>query len=68
MFSNRKKKKKVSLKYINKVWIRNDHIKQKLKQKQKLKLYQALVTPVLTYNSGTWGLTKTQEDHLGFLS
>ena len=56
----RRKLSMVSLKDMNKVWIRNDHIKQKLK----LKLYQALVKPVLTYNSRTWGLTKTQGDHL----
>ena len=42
--ARRKQLSIVSLKDMNKVWIRNDHIKQKLK----LKLYQALVTPVLT--------------------
>ena len=45
---------------MNNIWIRNDRIKQDLK----LKLYQSIVKPVLTYNSGTWGLTKTEENNL----
>ena len=58
--ARRKQLSIVSLSDMNNVWIRNDHIKQELK----LKLYQSLVKPVLTYNSGTWGLTKTQENNL----
>ena len=38
--------------------------KNVVRQEKKLKLYNALVKSVLTYNSGTWGLTKEDERNL----
>ena len=42
------------------MWIRGD----KIKKETKLKLYRALVKPILLYNSGTWALTKADEDNI----
>ena len=36
----------------------------KVKRKTKIKLYRTLVKSVLTYNCGTWALTKTEEEKL----
>lgn len=47
----------VTQKDLQNVWIRKD----KIKQKTRLKLYKTLVKPVLLYNAGTWGITKTEE-------
>ena len=41
-----------SLNRLNHIWIRKDHISEKLR----LKLYRTLVKPVLVYNSSTGGL------------
>ncbi|XP_065189344.1 uncharacterized protein LOC135819973 [Sycon ciliatum] len=42
------------------VWCRRELISEKLR----LRLYQAFVIPVLTYNGGTWGLTMALEQSL----
>ena len=42
------------------VWFRGAQISLHLR----LRLYSAFVLPILTYNMGTWGLTKTELDHL----
>ncbi|XP_065180176.1 uncharacterized protein LOC135810612 [Sycon ciliatum] len=42
------------------VWCRRELISEKLR----LRLYQAFVIPVLTYNGGTWGLTVALEQSL----
>ena len=38
--------------------------KKKVNMKRKLKLYNILVKSILTYNSGTWGLRKKDEEGL----
>lgn len=43
-----------SMNRLNHIWIRKDHVSEKLR----LKLYRTLVKPVLMYNSSTWGLTQ----------
>ena len=45
-----------SMNRLNHIWIRKDHISEKLR----LKLYRTLVKPVLMYNSSTWGLTQKE--------
>ena len=45
---------------MDKIWIR----KGKISAKKRIQLYNSLVKPVLTYNSGTWGLTQTETDSL----
>ena len=40
---------------INEIWIR----KVKINERKRIPLYETLVTPILTYNSGMWGLTNT---------
>jgi hypothetical protein len=45
---------------MEKIWIR----KTKISVKKRIQLYNSLVKPVLTYNSGTWGLTKRETDSL----
>ena len=42
------------------VWFRGAQISLPLR----LRLYSAFVLPVLTYNMGTWGLTKTELNRL----
>ena len=58
--NRRKQLSMVALHKMNNVWIRNDRVRQK----SKLKLYRALVKPILTYNSGTWSPTQKEEDDL----
>ena len=41
-------------------WIRRD----KIQLSTRLKLYKSLVKPILLYNCGTWGVTKTEEEKL----
>ena len=41
---------------MNKLWLS----KKRVHIKKKIKLYKALVKPVLTYNAGTWGLRKDE--------
>ena len=45
-----------SMNRLNLIWIRKDHISEKLR----LNLYRTLVKPVLMYNSSTWGLTQKE--------
>ena len=45
-----------SMNRLNLIWIRKDHISEKLR----LKLYRTLVKPVLMYNRSTWGLTQKE--------
>ena len=57
------RRKQLSIAALNKlqsIWIR----KEKIKQALKIKLYKSLVKPVLVYNSGTWGLTRKEEEDL----
>ena len=49
-----------SMNSMNKIWIR----RTKISENRRLKLYNALVKPVLTYNCATWGLTKQEEEKL----
>ena len=45
---------------LNNIWIRKDKVRENLR----IKLYNALVKPVLLYNCSTWGLTKVDEQKL----
>jgi hypothetical protein len=45
---------------MKKVWIRNN----KVHIRKRIKLYNTLVKPVLLYNSGTWGMTKNEENSI----
>ena len=45
---------------LNKLWFRQARIDQK----RKLQLYNALVTPILLYNCGTWAITKKESSSL----
>ena len=56
----RKQLVSAALNKMNHVWIRKDKIKENLR----LKLYKSLIKPILTYNSGTWGPMKKEEDEL----
>ena len=58
--SRRKQLAIVAMNKLSNIWIRKDKIKQTLK----VKLYKSLVKPILLYNSGTWGLTKKEEESL----
>ena len=42
------------------IWVRRD----KIQLSTRLKLYKTLVKPILLYNCGTWGTTKTEENKL----
>ena len=58
--SRRKQLASAKLFEMKNIWIRNDHIRRETK----LRLYKAIVKPVLLYNSSTWGLTKSEEAKL----
>ena len=58
--ANRKQLAIVAMNELSKVWIRKDRIRESLR----LELYKTLVKHVLTYNCGTWGLTKKDEESL----
>ena len=45
---------------LQNIWIKGD----KVKRKTKIKLHRTLVKSVVTYNCGTWALTKTEEEKL----
>ena len=45
---------------MKKIWIR----KNKVGIRKRLKLYNTLVKPVLTYNASTWGMTKTEAESM----
>jgi hypothetical protein len=50
----------VAFKNMNKIWIRKD----KIRLTNKIRLYNAYIKPIITYNSGTWALTKHQTEKL----
>ena len=50
----------VALNNLNNIWITKD----KIKQKQRIKLYKSLVKPIHTYNSSTWDFIKKEEESL----
>jgi hypothetical protein len=50
----------VANKDLNQLWIRKDKISLGVR----INIYNALVKPILLYNSGTWGLSKKEEDRL----
>ena len=54
----RKRLSIVALNKLTNVWIRKD----KIKTTTKVRLYKTLVKSVLIYNSGTWALTKAEEE------
>ena len=56
----RKKLSNVALNKLRVVWISKDKIKRNIK----IKLYTALVKSILTYNCGTWALTKAEASKL----
>ena len=57
---NRKQQATVAMRKMDKVWIRH----HKISIPVRLKLYNCYIKPVLLYNSGTWGLTKSDLDCL----
>ena len=58
--NRRKRLSTAALAKLQNIWIKGD----KVKRKTKIKLYRTLVKSVLTYNCGTWALTKTEEEKL----
>ena len=58
--NRRKRLSNAALAKLQNIWIKGD----KVKRKTKIKLYKTLVKSVLTYNCGTWALTKTEEEKL----
>ena len=58
--TRRKRLSTAALAKLQNIWIKGD----KVKRKTKIKLYRTLVKSVLTYNCGTWALTKTEEEKL----
>ena len=58
--ARRKQLSIVALNNLNNIWIRKDKIRETLR----IKLYNALVKPVLIYNCSTWGLTNKDEQQL----
>ena len=57
-------KRRIQLSYaafnnIKKIWFH-----RKIHINKKLQLYKSLVKPILLYNSGTWGLTKKEQNEL----
>ena len=57
--TRRKSLSTVALNRLHTIWIRKD----KIKQATRIKL-NSLTRSILTYNCGTWGLTKTQKESL----
>ena len=45
---------------MEKIWIRGNRININ----KRIKLYNSLVKPILTYNAGTWGMTQAESDAL----
>ena len=58
--SRRKQLSIVALHKLNSIWIRKDKIHEQLR----LKLYKALIKPILMYNSGTWGVSRQEENSI----
>ena len=54
--NRRKSLSTAALAQLQNIWIKGD----KVKRKTKIKLYRTLVKSVLTYNCGTWPLTKNR--------
>ena len=46
------------------LWIRQHRVSEDLR----LRLYNALIVPQLTYNTGTWGLTSNNTPHLMYIN
>ena len=51
------RRKRLSTAELQNIWIKGD----KVKRKTKIKLYRTFVKSVLTYNCGTWALTKNRK-------
>ena len=45
---------------LDNIWIRNTSIRKTTR----IKLYKTLIKPILLYNCGTWGITKSEENSL----
>ena len=58
--ARRKQLANVAFRKLSTVWFRRSRISLPLR----LRLYESFVVPVLIYNMGTWGLTKTELDRL----
>ena len=58
--ARRKQLANVAFRKLSTVWFRRPRISLPLG----LRLYESFVVPVLTYNMGTWGLTKAELDRL----
>ena len=58
--ARRKQLANVAFRKLSTVWFRRSRISLLLR----LRLYESFVVPVLTYNMGTWGLTKAELDRL----
>ena len=58
--ARRKSLSNIAFNKLYTVWIRKD----KLKLSTRLRLYKSLVKPILLYNCGTWGITKTETEKL----
>ena len=58
--ANRKQLAIAGMNEMNKIWIRKDRISES----RRLGLYGTLVKSILTYNCGTWGMTKKDEDNI----
>ena len=58
--ARRKQLANVAFRKLSTVWFRRSRIRLPLR----LRLYESFVVPVLTYNMGTWGLTKAELDRL----
>ena len=56
----RKQLSVVSSKKFNSIWNQNKHVKVE----KRLKIYKCITKPVLMYNCGTWGITKTEENSM----
>ena len=57
---SRKQLASAAMTNMEKIWVR----KNKININKRIKLYNSLVKPVLTYNSSTWGLTRSELDSL----
>ena len=57
IISRRKQLAIAAFKNMQTIFIR----RQKISEERRLRLYNALVLPVLTYNCGTWALTEQQQ-------
>ena len=58
--ARRKTLSNVAFNKLYTIWIRKD----KLKLSTRLRLYKTLVKPILLYNCGTWGISKTETEKL----